>query len=151
MNKKLKVFLIVITILFTAVLTLNLLYPGIIIQAAEKVKKSTIKVFVNDKESKVAPVKAGKKEYMPLNFPVEEGEQTWEVKMKYDPKTKTLKVHKINKKRKVRSRIKCNLCGGSGDCQACYPAGSGKNIQGNACPACDGTGDCMMCNGDGSY
>jgi len=120
---------------------------NLIVKAGEKAWK----VMVNNKTSKLQPVKIGDKMYIPLNFPLEKGERSWEVNLKYDAKTKTLKIKKTCVQRKVRGNVKCSLCGGSGDCQACYPAGSGKNIQGDACPACDGTGDCMICNGQGSY
>lgn len=151
MNSKIKNFVIIALILYAGILTVNLVCPGIISQTITYAKDQVIKVFVNKAPSKVVPKKDGDKLYMPLSFPVEEGEQVWEVKMKYDPKTKTLNVEKVNKERKLRGDMKCERCNGSGNCQACYPSGSGKNIQGDACPVCDGTGKCMYCNGKGSY
>ncbi len=151
MSSKMKRFLIIALVLYAGILTLNLIFPGIIGQAVTYAKDQLIKVFVNKAPSKVVPKQSGDKMYMPLSFPVEEGEQVWEVKMKYDPKAKTLNVEKVNRNRKLRGDTKCERCNGSGNCQACYPSGSGKNIQGDACPVCDGTGKCMYCNGKGSY
>ncbi len=52
----------------------------------------------------------------------------------------------------VRGDHQCERCSGSGECQACYPAGSGKGIQPDQrCPVCDGTGKCLKCNGQGTY
>ena len=146
MNKKIRIFLIVFAVLFVGIVAVNILSPTFVTRA-----KDAWKVLINGKPSKVTPKKAGKMEYIPLNFPLEEGEQVWEVKMKYNPETKKVEITKVNKKKEVRGDTKCELCNGTGKCQACYPPGSGKNIQGDPCPACDGTGDCMICNGEGSY
>lgn len=151
MNSKIKMFMLAALVLYAGILTINLISPGIISQAVTFAKDKVIKVFVNKAPSKVEPVKSGDKLFMPLSFPVEEVEQVWEVKMKYDPKAKTLNVEKVNKTRKLRGDTKCERCNGFGNCQACYPSGSGKGIQGTACPVCDGTGKCMYCNGKGSY
>lgn len=152
MKKNQRYFLAALVVVFTGMLIAGMLFPGETGRMIAQAKEDAIKVFINKKESKIVPVQTDKNILMPINFPVEQGEQTWEVKTKYDPKTKTLNVTVVNKKREVRGdRIKCNACGGSGDCQACYPSGSGRNIQGNACPTCNGTGKCFICNGDGSY
>lgn len=45
----------------------------------------------------------------------------------------------------------CDRCSTTGDCQACYPAGSGQNATGAVCPVCDGSGKCQRCDGKGYY
>lgn len=50
----------------------------------------------------------------------------------------------------VSDRHECERCGGSGDCQACYPTGSGHDGE-HRCSVCDGSGKCFYCNGKGYY
>jgi len=50
----------------------------------------------------------------------------------------------------VSERHQCERCDGSGDCQACYPVGSGRNSDHN-CYVCEGNGKCFKCNGKGWY
>lgn len=114
-------------------------------------KSSPLKVFVNEKPSSITPVEVDGARYMPLYFPVEPGAHAWEVTVSCDPAGKVVKIGKARKGETLRGDHKCDRCSGSGDCQACYPTGSGKNVNSEACPVCNGNGDCTMCNGNGSY
>lgn len=110
-----------------------------------------LKVFVQNAPSSLKPVTIDGKMYLPVYFPVEKGKSTWQVTVNYDAAAKTVKVEKSLNAMKLRGDHKCERCNGDGKCQSCYPAGSEKNIQGDACPVCNGNGKCTMCNGEGSY
>jgi hypothetical protein len=112
-------------------------------------KTEAIKVFINNTPSKLVPVSVKGTMYQPLYFPVSKGDSSWQVNLSYDSATKTLKINKISSKVQTRDKSDCEYCKGTGECQRCYPAGSGDDIQGNACPVCNGTGDCTWCKGSG--
>lgn len=115
-------------------------------------KDADIKVMINNAASQIKPLKSGDVYYVPLNFPLEEGKNTWQVTVEYDKTKNTVNVQKTLNKQKLRGDTICPRCGGNGRCQACYPPGSGRNISGNgSCSACDGSGKCFYCNGNGSY
>lgn len=109
------------------------------------------KVFLNNSPSTMKPVDEKGTLFVPLNFPVEEGKTNWTVAVEYDNASRTVRIQKTKVKQKLRGDTKCNRCDGSGKCQACYPAGSGKNISDGTCNACDGTGKCFYCDGKGKY
>ncbi|MHC9538869.1 MAG: hypothetical protein AB9903_05065 [Vulcanimicrobiota bacterium] len=71
--------------------------------------------------------------------------------MEYDKANGTVKIQKSKYKIKLRDKTTCTRCTGSKKCQACYPAGSGKNVSDNSCSVCDGTGKCFYCDGKGEY
>ncbi len=119
--------------------------------AASWAKGEPLKIFVGNAPSTLKPVTVDGKMYLPLYFPVEKGTKNWEVSVSYDPATRTVKVDRKVAGPNLRGDHKCERCNGDGKCQACYPAGSKKNIQGEECPVCNGTGKCTMCNGEGSY
>jgi hypothetical protein len=115
-------------------------------------KDSPFKVFFNDKPSQIVPVETAGKYYVPVYLPVEKGDSSWEISTKFDPATKTLKIKRLKKGEKLRiGEHPCDRCSESGKCQACYPAGSGKNIQNEPCAVCNGTGKCQTCNGNGKF
>ena len=45
----------------------------------------------------------------------------------------------------------CFKCGGSGNCQQDWPAGSGLRSNGQKCSSCNGTGECPQCGGTGRW
>jgi hypothetical protein len=143
--------LICLVLLTALVIGLQLLAPDPIRDFKAWAKESALKVFINDAPSRVETVEVKGTQYVPLHFAVEPGKVSYQVTLSYDAASKTLKIEKIRKGKKLRGDHNCERCSGTGDCQACYPAGSGKNIQGTACPVCNGTGDCTMCNGTGKY
>ncbi|MDQ7824546.1 MAG: hypothetical protein RDV48_17215 [Candidatus Eremiobacteraeota bacterium] len=108
-------------------------------------------VFINSAASAIVPVESGGSLFLPLNFPLEEGKSTWTVTLDYNKEKGTVNVQKSLAKEKLRGDTKCSRCGGSGKCQSCYPAGSGKSINDGVCNGCDGNGKCFYCNGAGSY
>lgn len=130
-------------------LTLWMIKSGAVTQVVAKAKKQVMKILVNDRESNIKPITVNGKKYIPLHFPLDKKEKTWEVSVKYDTKTDTVKIKKIIKGRKLRGDKDCHMCNGTGRCQECYPIGSGNNLQNDACPVCDGTGNCWYCNGTG--
>ncbi|MDQ7824544.1 MAG: hypothetical protein RDV48_17205 [Candidatus Eremiobacteraeota bacterium] len=114
-------------------------------------KEGGLKITVNNAPSEITPLESGGTLLVPLSFPIEEGKSTWTVTMEYDKAKGTLNIQKTLYKEKLRGDTKCQRCDGTGKCQACYPAGSGKNAVGNPCYICDGTGKCFYCNGEGKY
>jgi hypothetical protein len=115
-------------------------------------KDEPVKVIINGNPSQLQPVEAGGRLYLPLDFPLDQGKNNYKVTVEYDKVKGTVTVQKQIVRDKVRGDTECSRCSGKGKCQACYPAGSGKNISGDgACSACDGTGKCFYCNGKGSY
>jgi len=124
---------------------------GMLQTAAVCAAEQALKVFINDSPSSVKPVDEKGTLFVPLNFPVEQGKTSWTVTVDYDKASGTVKIQKGQVKQKLRGDTKCNRCSGSGKCQACYPAGSGKNINDGACNACDGNGKCFYCDGKGDY
>ncbi|MCE1245042.1 MAG: hypothetical protein LWY06_00190 [Firmicutes bacterium] len=126
--------------------------PGFRSDMAVWAKDTPLKVFFNDKPSQITPVESGGKMYIPVYLPVEKGETSWDIKTKFDPTSKTLKITRTKKGEKLRAgETPCDRCSTSGKCQACYPAGSGKNIQSDPCAVCNGTGKCQTCNGAGKF
>lgn len=109
------------------------------------------KVTVNKASSFIKPIESEGTYYVPLSFPAIEGKSTWQVTVEYDKSGNIVKIEKVKVDNKVRGDTKCQRCNGTGDCQACYPAGSGKNINGDSCGICDGTKKCQYCNGKGNY
>ncbi|GEM_PF-1081899 len=113
--------------------------------------EEAVKVFINNSPSAMKPVDEKGTLFVPLNFPVQEGKTNWTVTVEYDKSSRTVKIQKTQVKQKLRGDMQCSRCSGSGKCQACYPSGSGKNINDGPCNACDGNGKCWYCNGKGSY
>lgn len=144
---------ILIAILLTIVLTVGifLAMPTGVKEFTARAGEKVMQIFINQKPSKVKVEKIGDKCYVPLYFPVEKGQQEYDLKVKYDPETKKVEITKTRKDRKMRGDGKCPICGGSGKCQHCYPVGSGDNTSGSPCNICNGTGDCQFCNGTGKY
>lgn len=149
MKKKITAVLIIILIVLIGIFIINTINSQLKLDLAAWAKEISYKIFVNGHPSKIKPVKQGEKEYLPLHFPLEKGEQTWQVKLKYDPDTKTVKVEKVKPSRNLRGEEKCFFCEGTGDCMDCYPPGSGKAVNGEPCVSCEGTGKCPYCGGDG--
>ena len=115
-------------------------------------KDKTLKVLINDKEVELKPMESAGTMMIPLHFPLQDGESTWQVTMDYNKDKGTVTIKKALTREKLRGDSICPRCGGNGRCQACYPAGSGRNITGSGpCYGCDGTGKCFYCNGNGSY
>jgi hypothetical protein len=140
--------------LFTLILLAFLCYSagrygfkGMLLKAEEGV----IKVFINKSPSTLKPLEADGRLYVPLSFPVEEGKGAWKVTIEYDKAKGIVNIEKAPAREKQRGDTKCSRCDGSKKCQACYPAGSGKNANDGTCSICDGTGKCQRCDGLGSY
>jgi hypothetical protein len=115
-------------------------------------KDKALKVLINGKEVDLKPLESGDTVMIPLHFPLQDGESTWQVTMDYNKDKGTVTINKALTREKLRGDTICPRCGGNGRCQSCYPAGSGRNINGTGpCYGCDGTGKCFYCNGNGSY
>jgi hypothetical protein len=115
-------------------------------------KDQILKITLNGSPSTLKPLESGGQQFVPLSFPLDEGKTTYQVTVDYEKSSGTVKVMKTKAAPKLRGdKTKCPRCGGSGKCQACYPAGSGKNINDGSCSACDGNGKCFYCNGQGEY
>lgn len=110
--------------------------------------ESAWKVLFNGQPSQVQVEQAGERASVPVSFPVEAGETTWEVTLKVDEAGRTVQIVRSQKKPPVRAET-CWFCSGDGDCRECYPKGSGKNTADLPCNFCNGTGKCDYCGGSG--
>jgi len=144
--------LVSLSVLLAAVLGFQLLGPsGALSGLTAWAQGTPLKIFVNDAPSQLKAIEVDGAEYVPLYFAAEPGKATYQVTVSYDAPSRTMKIEKIKKGKRFRGDHNCERCSGSGKCQACYPVGSGKSIQGEGCPVCNGSGKCTMCNGAGSY
>jgi hypothetical protein len=108
-------------------------------------------ILFNGKASKTVLIQTDTGDMVPVYFAVPaEGESaSYGVLIETDSSSKQIKITKVQKKGPVRERGDCPKCSGSKDCQACYPAGSGKNTAGLECYSCNASGDCPFCQGSG--
>lgn len=97
----------------------------------------------------VVALKSGN--FLPLSFPLEKGDTSWEVRFHTDPVTHAVRVErkKVGGRKQRGDDERCFHCYGDGKCGECYPKGSGKNNDGKPCTACNGTGSCQFCKGTG--
>ncbi|MEQ8186417.1 MAG: hypothetical protein ABRQ39_00480 [Candidatus Eremiobacterota bacterium] len=119
----------------------------------------TLKVYMDGQETSIV-CKGEKDLYMvPVNIPFKEGENKWEVIIRYDKESKKVEVirkyHPSDEALKTRGEQKpeCVWCDGTGECSYCCPVGSGKAGPGSddRCGSCCGTGKCSSCGGTGRY
>jgi len=146
--KKSAVYFLWVSIIFLGILVLLNLSDS---KRFSRAEESLFKVIINGAESKLQPVESQSVQYVPLFFPLEDGNISYQINIECDNNKKIARIEKIKINKKLRGDHKCERCEGTGKCQACYPAGSGKNIQDNPCPVCDGTGKCTTCRGEGNY
>lgn len=104
------------------------------------------KVLFNGHPSQTRVMETDGRAHLPVSFPLEPGESTWEVTLKVDEAGRTVQVLRTRKTAPVRDDAKCWFCSGDGQCHSCYPAGSGANTAGLPCNVCNGTGDCDSCD-----
>lgn len=115
------------------------------LQAAE----AAWKVLFNGAPSKTQVLEGEGGACVPVAFPVEPGQTTWEVTLKVDPAGRTVQIVRERKGAARRGEEKCPICSGDGDCHSCYPVASGLNTSGAPCSNCNGTGECDFCRGTG--
>lgn len=117
-------------------------------------------VYINGEKSELVCEKKGDLYLLPLEFPFQEGNNNWEVVINYDKEAKKVdvekKFHPMEELLPVRGDNDpyiCNLCSGSGKCQTCWPAGSGKSYGegSDPCSTCGGNGKCWYCGGKGKW
>ena len=122
--------------------------------------KEALKVIIEGKEKEVECEEKEGVFLLPLNLPFKEGENKWEIVINYDADKKKVEVKKIHHAleellptRSDDDPLVCAECGGSGDCQYCYPVGSGKQHFSDSpdCEWCSGSGKCYYCNGRGTW
>ena len=108
-------------------------------------------LWINGARSKFAPIKVQDQIVVPLDFPVQQEEMEWTVSLRRDDKTHKVEVKMAPKRPKLRGDNSCHVCIGTGNCQNCYPTGSGNNTSGAADYMCTGTGKCWYCRGEGKW
>lgn len=112
--------------------------------------EAAIKVFFNGQATTTKTIEVtGGGHIVPVYFPIQDGETTWEVKLAYDATAKELKIVRTPLKPKVRGDDPCYYCSGGGKCQNCFPVGSGASASGATCGLCNGNAKCSYCGGSG--
>jgi len=122
--------------------------------------KEALKVVIEGEEKEIECQSKEGLYLLPIELPFKEGENKWEIVINYNPEEKKVEVKKIHHSieellstRNDDERPKCNVCSGTGDCQYCYPVGSGHQWfeDSPACDWCSGSGKCYYCNGKGTF
>lgn len=132
-------------------LTLGLMVSFLLFPEFPARAQAAWQVLFNGTVSKTQIVNTESGDLVPVYFEVpREGEtESYGVLLETDSANKQVKVTRVKKKGPLTERGDCPKCGGSKDCQSCYPAGTGKNTAGYECYSCNASGDCPYCRGSG--
>lgn len=122
------------------------LIAGLVIGAtADKIAWT---VSFDGQPSKMQPLVDKEATLMPVSIPAPPGTSEWQVVLVNNPTNHTMQVTRTPiKVPKKRGGDPCDKCSMTGQCQNCYPVGSGLNYAGTVCYYCNGTAKCWHCGG----
>ncbi len=106
-------------------------------------------VLINEQPSRVQVLREGDSLALPLSFPIEAQDQSFEVSIHRDQQAGRIETKIKQIRRKTRGEQNCYWCEATGKCVQDYPAGSGLNYSGASEYFCNGTGLCHHCSGTG--